>query len=156
MNKLLNERIIFVTKQLFLTTFRIEIEAGIPYLIEADSDNGWDTSGVISVTGSYSGLIAVRFKKALPEAMLHAAQLNNLHMGMLESLINDMVGELTNVITGNTFSDDSIGEIFLSIPVTIQGRNHIISWSRDPRITVIPFHIGEDSFAVEIEIRKIT
>ena len=155
MNELLNKRIINSTKQLFSTTFKIEIEAGAPYIIEADSTGGWDTSGVVSVTGEYTGLIAVRFKKELPEILLNEIKISGLRTEMYEPLTTDMVGELTNIIAGNTFSESGMGDIFLSIPVTIKGENHILSWSREPRITVIPFKAFNHSFHVETEIKKI-
>lgn len=154
MNEILNERIIAATKKLFLTTFKTNVEAGEPYLIDTDSEGLWDISGVISVTGAYSGLIAIRFKKSLSEAMLHAAQLSNLKSDFNDRLINDMIGELCNIITGNAFSNTGIGDIFLSIPVTIEGRNHIISWSRDPRITIIPLKVGVENFVIETELKK--
>ena len=155
MNELLNEMIIISTKDLFRTTFGKEVVAGEPYLIETDSMGDWDTSGIVSVTGVYAGLIAIRFRKSMTDMLLHEVQLFDHKSEMFELLTNDMVGEITNIIAGNSFSSVETGEIFLSIPVTIQGEKHLISWSREPRITIIPFSLNGEPFNVETEIKKI-
>ena len=155
MNELVNERIILSTKKLFKTTFNRNIDAGKPYMIQTDSVDNWDTSGVVSITGSYSGLLAIRFKKELPETLLKEVEMSGLHSEMLDLMKDDMVGELTNIIAGNTFSGAGMGDILISIPVTIQGENHLLSWSREPHITVIPFSVAEHTFNVETELKEI-
>ena len=154
MNNELNSRIIDSTKRLFQTTFSLDVEDGEPFLVNDDSDTEWNISGVMSVAGAYTGLLAIRFGEGLPEKMLKAANMTQMSSELRDRLKTDMVGELTNIIAGNTLSELSGDEVMLSIPVTIQGKKHILSWSMEPEITVIPFYWENERFIVATEIRE--
>lgn len=149
MMDMINDNIIKRTKQLFLTIFQIEIEDGLPYTVDPDNDTGWDISGVIGVTGDLSGLITMRYHKKFAEFLLERSKLHDKKTDMSQSLMNDMIGEVANTITGNVMSESGVKELLLSVPVAIQGKNHIISWPKNTEITAIPFKIGSETFVVQ-------
>lgn len=156
MNEIIEKKIIIATKRLFSTTFNVEVAEKEPFTVNDPTDDVWDISGIISITGAYSGLIAVRFKDKLPVALIKSSPIKKISRDFHEKLMNDMVGEVTNIIAGNAFSDVEDGDIMLSIPVTVQGENHSIGWSMQPEIRVFPFSCLSQNFVVEAEIKKIT
>jgi chemotaxis protein CheX len=69
-------------------------------------------------------------------------------------MINDMTGELTNIIAGNILSEMDEDSYDLSVPMTILGKNHIISWPRNREIIAFPMNLipGDFEFQISMEI----
>lgn len=153
MNVQMNEFIIKRTQQLFQTMFNLEVLPGQPYILDPDTDTGWDISGVISVAGSLSGIIALRYHHRLTDFMLKHASFRTSATDQGCSLLSDMVGEISNTIAGNVLSDTGIEDLYPSIPVSIRGENHIISWPRNTEITAIPFSIKSENFVVQTGLK---
>jgi CheY-specific phosphatase CheX len=151
MNNEIIENIIKMTKQLFATMFQVEVVAGMPYIVDPASDTQWDISGVISIAGSLSGLLAVRYHQKLTYSMLENSRIQTADLG--GSLLGDMVGEVSNTIAGNVLSNIGLEELYLSIPVAIQGGSHIISWPRNTEITAVPFYVMSETFVVQIGLK---
>ncbi|MBI9105873.1 MAG: chemotaxis protein CheX [Spirochaetales bacterium] len=149
----LNENIIKRTKQVFLTMFQVEVEAGAPYIVDSEIDTGWDISGVISVAGSLSGLITMRYHRRLAQFLLEHSRLQSMDYEMNHRMLNDMIGEVANTIAGNVLSEIVVDELLISIPVAIQGENHTISWPRNTEITAVPFKIGSETFVVQAGLK---
>ncbi len=153
MNSQINNDIIQRTTQIFATMFQLEVEAGLPYILDPDSDTGWDISGVISVAGSLSGIIALRYHNKLTDFMLERARIKTTAADVRGSLLCDMVGEVSNTIAGNVLSDTGIADLYPSIPVSIRGENHMISWPKNTEITVVPFSVGPENFVVQAGLK---
>ncbi|MBI9103466.1 MAG: chemotaxis protein CheX [Spirochaetales bacterium] len=153
MNTTLNGYIIERTIQLFKNLFQMDIQAETPSLISPESAGSWEISGIISVTGTLNGLVSMRYKKELADIMLKNALIYNMDSEFQYNILADMIGEVTNIIAGNVLTDDGIEELLLSIPITIHGEDHEISWPRDTRITAIPFRSGEHSFVIQTGLK---
>lgn len=133
--------------------FQVEIEAGLPYVIDADADDSWDISGVISVAGSLSGLLVMRYTGKLARFMLQRARLTYTDSTQHRKLLNDMIGEVANTVAGNVLSDIGIDELMISVPVAIRGENHIISWPGNTEVVAIPFNLSTETFVVQIGLK---
>jgi CheY-specific phosphatase CheX len=149
----MSEEIIKRTSLIFATMFQVEVEAGVPYTVDPSTDTGWDISGVISVAGDLSGLIAMRYHKKLANLMLERTKLQAVKSDINQSLLNDMIGEVANTIAGNVMSGRGVDKLLLSIPITVQGEEHTISWPPNTEVISVPFKIGSEIFVVQAGLK---
>ncbi len=137
------------TTVFFNTVFGQKIKAYESFQLQEPGSDNWEISGIIGATGSCRGIIAVRLNYSLAEMLLKKSRLNMSEVTQQWQMTNDMIGEIANVIAGNVLSELIIDKFRLSIPVTIQGEGHTISWPDDAEITVFPFIAEEYRFEIQ-------
>ena len=108
-----------------------------PYLLQVDMGHPWEISGLLGVTGDYNGVVAFRLHKGLS-------------LQMLELMATGLVSEFTNIIAGNAVSMIPDVNLKVSPPVTVSGRNHVISWPRNYPVIAIPFVTKHGPFEVDV------
>ena len=140
------------TLNLFRTTFAVNAEVGSPYVVTDVSSHRWEISGVMILTGTAIGVVAVRLSRLLSEKLLERAEMTYSTEDERERLINAMVAEIVNVIAGNAATTLNGHEIKVSVPFVVQGRNHSIAWPERGPIIGIPFLTPNGPFAVYISI----
>lgn len=127
----------------------MKVTAGKPYLKKGNMAVG-DVSGVLGLTGSANGTIAVTFEERCILAVV--SDMFGETMSELNADIADAVGELTNMISGQARRElEEMGKTFKSaIPSVITGRNHsIIHYTEGPKIA-IPFITDKGKFTIEV------
>ena len=127
----------------------MKVTAGRPYLKKGNMAVG-DVSGVLGLTGSANGTIAVTFEERCILAVV--SDMFGETMSELNADIADAVGELTNMISGQARRElEEMGKTFKSaIPSVITGRNHsIIHYTQGPKIA-IPFNTDKGNFTIEV------
>ena len=147
----INKEIKTRTRDLFLTMFRAEVRAGKPFIVDTDRDCGWDFSGVVSITGSLSGLIVLRFTEKLAVYLFELAMLKNAE-GRTR-LLDDMVCEIANTLAGNLLSTSGLEELYMSVPVSVRGPGHLISWPKNTEVCAVPFRLGTETFVVQTGLK---
>jgi Predicted inhibitor of MCP methylation, homolog of CheC len=127
----------------------VEPKAGKPFL-KKDSVAIGDVSGIIGLTGSAKGSLALSFsEKSILKIVSN--MLGEEHTA-INSDIEDAVGEITNMIVGNArklFEDDGY-TITAAIPTVVSGSQHKISHALGGPSIVIPFEMDEGSFVVDV------
>lgn len=68
------------------------------------SSHRWDVSGVIGVTGAAEGIIAIRMTTKMVEKLLIRSGILFSDVDEFSELTSSMVGEIANVIEGNTLT----------------------------------------------------
>lgn len=144
------KQFIDTTENVFLTLFNQNISHGEPFILSPGEVPEWDISGVVSTAGSCQGIIALRYKKILVENLYNLVRIDYSVNSKDWHVINDMTGEITNTIAGNVLSIISEKDFHLSIPMTIQGINHIISWPKNIKILAIPLSLPFGEFELDI------
>ncbi len=134
----INENFIEITQNIFQKLFNTEIEPGEIYTVEKKSHE-WDISGVVGVVGDYEGVVSIRLRQSSASKLLEKSRIDSPEVSVRWNLINDMIGEVVNNITGNVLSKISKNEFTHSVPITIQGENHILQWPKAAPIIAIPF-----------------
>ena len=133
----------------FENMFSIGSTSKEPYLLPVDQGHPWEISGLLGVTGDYSGIVAFRLHKTLAYKMLELSGMTDLKGEELEEMAQQLVSEFTNIVSGNAVSNIN-AKLTVSPPVTISGRNHIISWPRNYPVVAIPFTTKYGPYEVDI------
>ena len=123
--------------------------AGRPYLKKNRVAPG-DVSGVIGLTGDVSGSISVSFTEKSILAIV--SSMFGEEMKILNEEIEDAVGEITNMISGQARQElEGLGmSLRAAIPTVIMGKNHTITHVTTHPIIAIPFTTANGGFAIEV------
>ena len=104
-----------------------------PFLIKDINEYLLDYTGIIGISGNYKGSVFF----TAPETMLRHIM---SAMGLLsseEKKLMDLVGEVSNTISGNARSE--FGDQFmLSVPIVLKGKSDDLKVSKVVKIYVIP------------------
>jgi chemotaxis protein CheX len=138
------------TIHLFTKTFSISPEVSKPYVLTDIGNHRWEISGVMVLTGTAIGVVAVRLTKFLTSKLLEKSGLEFSSDEERNNLITDMVSELVNVVAGNAATKLTDYNIKVSVPFVVQGVNHTISWPERSPIIAIPFLTSFGPFAVYV------
>jgi len=114
----------------------------------------WDVSGVIGITGTAEGIIAIRMTKNMVEKLLAASGVFFSDVDEFNELTNSMIGEIANVIAGNALSEISQYNLDITVPIVIQGKDHTISWPHNNPVIVIPFSSAFGPFEVCVSLKE--
>ncbi len=131
------------------TMASVEPRPGKPYL-KRDSLGTGDVSGIIGLTGSVTGSMALSFSE---EAILQIVS-NMLGEKLTEvnGDITDAVGEITNMVSGASRKElEAIGfTITAAIPTVISGKGHSIKHVLGGPSLIIPFETDHGPFVVDV------
>ena len=121
-----------------------------PYLLQVDMGHPWEISGLLGITGDYNGIVAFRLHKILSLKMLELSGMTVANKDEQEEMATGLVSEFTNIIAGNAVSMIPDVNLKVSPPVTVSGRNHVISWPRNYPVIAIPFVTKHGPFEVDV------
>lgn len=137
----------------FETMIGISPERNKPYIKDGRVTNA-DVTGLIGFAEkNISGSIALSFPKEtilkIYEAMM-GEQVNELNED-----VDDVVGEMTNIVAGGAKMEFAeLGYPFnISLPLVVEGRNHVIKHRHESQIIVIPLLFDTSTFSMEICIK---
>jgi chemotaxis protein CheX len=117
----------------FGTAVQQAAQCGTPHLALTDLPEISDYTGVIQVTGKRVGLVAFTAPKSMLSVMLMRMQ----ETDMSHENLCDLVGEITNTLSGNARRD--FGHQFhISVPSVVTGRDSKLEYPQASRPIVIP------------------
>ena len=124
-------------------------EAGKPYLKKDQVARG-DVSGVIGLIGETSGTISVSFSE--DSILSIVSNMFGEEMKELNEEIQDAVGEITNMISGQARKklDEKGRSLQAAIPTVIMGKNHSITHMTTYPIIAVPFSTDNGEFTIEV------
>ena len=145
------------TMNLFKKMFGLEPVPGTPHLVERFGNHRWEISGVISFLGTHTGVIVIRLPRLLADKLLQRTGMTFETEKQREHMINEMVGEFTNIIAGNALGPLYKQGIDLDIspPLVVQGRNHRIHWPNHAPIIGMPFTTDIGPFTVDVSMKNL-
>jgi chemotaxis protein CheX len=147
---------IAVCKNVFREFVGADLTEGRPYFAEKESLNEWDISAVIGLTGEARGAVVISMRKHL--ALKITGMLTGATHGEIDHEVVDAIGEIVNIIAGNSKKSlENDYRLVISLPTIIQGKDHSIKWPNSrTRIICIPFNIfGSDEFSLSVAIESI-
>jgi chemotaxis protein CheX len=139
---------------LFDQMFDLSATPGAPFILDPKSAHRWEITGLLGVTGDYQGIICFRLHRILADKMLAKSGVETNGEEERLDMANEMVGELTNIISGNAAGNLPDCAIEVSPPAVIIGENHMISWPRSIPIIGIPFTTQSGPFEVDVCFRR--
>ena len=131
----------------------VEPKAGKPYL-KTDSLARGDISGIIGLTGSATGSLALSFSEA---AILKiVSNMVGENIKTMSDEIKDAVGEITNMISGVARKNLEVDGFYIqaAIPTVVTGKNHSITHVSGGQSLIIPFEIAEGTFVVDVSLNE--
>ena len=138
----------------FESMFGESPQAGTPALMENFHSHRWDISGVIGIVGAADGVIALRLTQNIVSVFLEKSGVDWSDEAELNGVINSMVGEIINVIAGNTVGKIEQYELNITVPFVIQGQNHSIAWPTNAPVITVPFRTSRGIFEVNVSLRE--
>ena len=127
----------------------VEPRAGKPYL-KMDTRAKGDVSGVIGLTGSATGSLALSFTEGAICKIV--SNMLGEDINIVNDNIKDAVGEITNMISGVARKNLEAEGFYIqaAIPTVVAGKNHSISHVMGGPSLIIPFEIDEGTFVVDV------
>lgn len=132
----------------------LEPIAGKPY-VKTDNTVHGDVSGIIGLTGSVIGSLAVSFTE---ECILRiVSNMLGEEFTSINAEIKDAVGEITNMISGDArkrLQSEGL-TIVAAIPTVVSGKGHFISHIINGPSIMIPFNTDTGSFVIDVCIEEV-
>lgn len=127
----------------------VEAKPGVPMLKQGSQTLG-EITGVIDLTGSkVNGSMAISFSSA---AILNITEkLLGETISHIDDTVIDVVGEITNMITGNAkriYSEQGL-EFDLTLPTTLLGQDQPLLHNTQGEIILLPFTTDAGAFYLE-------
>jgi chemotaxis protein CheX len=122
-----------VVTQYFQSVTDIPAQLGVPF-VKTDKQEAFDYTGVIGISGSRRGGVYLTASRELLSEFASAILGDDVQD---EEALYDMVGEMTNTISGNM--REIFGSSFLiSVPIIMKGRIDDIVMRLKPPVFIIP------------------
>jgi len=132
------------------TMARIEAKPGKPF-VKKDKVARGDVTGMVGLAGKQlKGSLALSFSE---KAILQIATgMLGEPIDQVDDSIADMVGEITNMVTGITkkILSEKGYKFEMAIPTTIIGKNHSLTHKTSGPVIIIPFTVEAGEFFVEV------
>lgn len=131
------------------TMASVDPKPGKPYLKKNSLATG-DVSGIIGLTGSVAGSMALSFSQ---EAILKiVSNMLGEEITEVNGDITDAVGEITNMVSGASRKElEAVGlTITAAIPTVIAGKGHSIKHVLGGPSLIIPFETENGPFVVDV------
>ncbi len=120
-----------------------------PFYIKKDQYGCGDITGIIGLSGSVKGTVAVTFDE---NTILYiVSKILHENFTRIDSMVIDTAGELTNMITGRAIEKLAKNgfDLMLSVPTVVHGKKHRVSHYTDGPKIAIPFFSTQGRFTVE-------
>lgn len=111
----------------------------------------FDVSGIISFSGAIQGTAVISFEKEVVLSIADA--LLGTRPTSIDDDVRDMVGELANMIGGNSKERLVSTEVSLGLPTVVTGRGHEVSFEPGAQVCGILFDTRFGPMAIEIGMR---
>lgn len=134
----------------FQQMFAIQPVNKEPFVLKIDMGHQWEISGLLGITGDYSGIVAFRLHKTLSYKLLELSGMTDLKPEEKDEMAQQLVSEFTNIVAGNAVSSMENVNLKVSPPVSIAGRNHEIAWPKNHPVIGIPFVTPYGPYEVDV------
>jgi chemotaxis protein CheX len=137
------------TVSVLKTMAGVEARPGEIFVKESDTAKG-DISGIVGFAGYAKGSLCITFTKKC--ILFIVGQIFGEEKTAIDTEVKDAVGELTNVISGDSRRRlEELGYLFSgSIPSVISGEGHEVKHVTKGPILSIPFTTQAGDFFVEV------
>lgn len=125
-----------------------------PSDVNTAADSLFDISGVMGLSGDYSGSVVVSFPVKLALKSV-AMMLGEDEKPSLDSEVRDCVGEIINIVSGQAKATLSTTDykFELALPTVIVGKGHKVHIHEDSPTLVIMFSTEGENFILQVNIR---
>jgi chemotaxis protein CheX len=143
------------TIDIFRGSFGLTPVNGEVYICKETYTHRWDISAVMVLKGQVLGVVAIRLTRLLGDKLLSLSGVTYNSAAEREEMINGLVGELMNMISGNAATRLAQYQVEISVPIVVQGKNHSIAWPSQTPIVAIPFSTAAGPFEVSFSLMEL-
>jgi chemotaxis protein CheX len=138
------------TVETFKTMLNLDLTTGVPVL-KNDAKHTYDISGLIGLSGEAQGVISISFPK--PLALKVVSTLLGEEIKIVGPELTDGIGELANIIAGNTKQYLTQYKLSISLPNVVVGAGHRIAVQSGIPTIIVPLKSKLGDFAMEIALK---
>jgi chemotaxis protein CheX len=143
-------KIIHTTEEIFNTMIFMELSPEAP-LTAGNQVISCHVSAMIGLTGDFTGVLSIHCPKAVGLAITGA--MLGMDLEEIDADVKDALGEITNMMAGGlkeAFAAENIA-LEIAIPTAISGKSYTISSPKNSDRVIIPFHVEQGQFFVEMK-----
>ena len=132
------------------TMAMLEARPGKPAVKTSEVAKG-DVTGLMGMTGEQAkGTLAITFTE--PVILEITKRMLGEEMTRIDDTVTDMVGEITNMVTGGAkrIRSEQGSRFDMAIPSFFCGKDHIIRHKSKAPIIIVPFNTQAGNFFIEI------
>jgi len=127
------------------------VKVGKP-IVTKDDDDSDDIIGVIGMTGTSKGIVAVKFP--VQTALKSVGKMVGMEFKKIDPSIIDGVGELINIIAGNAKVKFEGQRISLSLPTVVRGNMYKLNNLTGAVFLTLPFTSDVGSFELLVSFKS--
>ena len=128
-----------------------QVKVGKP-IVTRDDDGSDDIIGVIGMTGTSKGIVAVKFP--VPTALKSVGKMVGMEFKNIDPSIIDGVGELINIIAGNAKVKFQGQRISLSLPTVVRGNMYKLNNLTGAVFVTLPFSSEVGDFELLVSFKS--
>ncbi|MCB1318199.1 MAG: chemotaxis protein CheX [Leptospiraceae bacterium] len=138
------------TQKAFRELMHVETKPGSPLLFEAARDY-LEVTAIIGLAGEVTGAVILSFPS---ESCLRISRaFTGIQSDAVDDVAVDAVGEVVNVIAGNTKEDLLQFRIYISLPKVVFGQ-YDLRFPRDTPMIAVPFESDAGSFRLIVALKE--
>ena len=142
------------TVSVFREFVGVSVRPGKPFLYNASTSLiNYDISGIIGLAGEVLGVVIISFPKMV--ALKTVSSVIKAETKIFDDTVVDTIGELINIIAGNTKRQMEEVRIIISLPSIVKGYNHKLAWITGVPVVCIPFESDYGEFYVFVSMRDL-
>jgi chemotaxis protein CheX len=142
------------TQEVFKQFIGIGVKPGKPFIFNPDDKKlNYDISGIIGLAGEVVGFVIISFPKIA--ALRIVSKLTGNEMKIFDEIVVDSVGEIVNIIAGNSKKEMEEFRIVISLPSIVKGVNHQLAWISGVPVICIPFDSEYGNFFVFVSLKDL-
>lgn len=113
----------------------------------------YDISGIIGLAGEVLGLVIISFPKLV--ALKAVSRVINTEIKIFDDIVIDTIGELINIIAGNSKKGMEEIRIVISLPSIVRGYDHQLGWISGVPVICIPFDSESGEFYIFVSLKDL-
>jgi len=118
--------------------FSLAPTASEPHILDQKASHGWDASGIIGLTGAGKGMVVLRLRKTMVNDLLKKSGMEANSPEEEQELVNSLLGELTNVVSGHVINTLTEYDLDITVPLIVLGPDHKINWPVFAPVNQVP------------------
>lgn len=132
----------------------IEVRPRKPFVYNPRA-NGihYDISGIIGLAGEVLGLVIISFPKIA--ALKTVSHVIETEIKIFDEIVIDTIGELVNIIAGNSKKGMEQFRIVISLPSIVRGFDHQLGWISGVPVICIPFDSEAGEFYMFVSLKDL-
>lgn len=132
----------------------ITVHPGKPFLYQTSNSHiNFDISGIIGLAGEVLGVVIISFPKLV--ALKTVSRIIRAETKVFDDAVVDTIGELVNIIAGNTKKQFEEIKIIISLPSIVKGYNHKLAWITGVPVVCIPFSSDYGEFYIFVSMKDL-